>query len=347
MSTIKKFHQSERGIASLIITLVLMIVISLIVLGFAQIARREQRNSLDRQLSTQAFYAAESGVDDVKAVLKTVAPTSIPVKTSCQDSTPADIFTGKLSYTVDATHGVSYPCILVTSRVAQLVKQPQNVDTDWVMPITPVKSDGTPSNLKTLTVSWTPQSSGALNGCSVNNPVVGAWATSPCDYSLLRFEIVPVTNLDRDSLTKNDMVSFFYPSSAGTGKIAYTKGASEGNASCTATACIMNVDFSSAPAGSYYMRIHTLYAGTNITVTGVDSSGATVDFSGAQVQIDATGKAQDVLRRIRVSYSLTAGTDYPQDALQTTKSICKRFTVVPGQPLAPSTLEPGNDYCGN
>jgi Tfp pilus assembly protein PilX len=39
MSTIKKLHQSESGIASLIITLILMIVISLIVLGFAQVAQ--------------------------------------------------------------------------------------------------------------------------------------------------------------------------------------------------------------------------------------------------------------------------------------------------------------------
>lgn len=43
------------------ITIVMMVVISLIVVGFTQVANRNRRQSLDRQLSTQAFYVAESG----------------------------------------------------------------------------------------------------------------------------------------------------------------------------------------------------------------------------------------------------------------------------------------------
>ena len=59
-----------------------MIVMSLIVLGFAQISRRNQRESLDRQLSTQAFYAAESGVNDARELITTAAQNNqaIPAK---------------------------------------------------------------------------------------------------------------------------------------------------------------------------------------------------------------------------------------------------------------------------
>ena len=42
-----------------------MLVITLIVLGFAEVASSDQRTSLDSQLGTQAYYAAESGINAV------------------------------------------------------------------------------------------------------------------------------------------------------------------------------------------------------------------------------------------------------------------------------------------
>jgi Tfp pilus assembly protein PilX len=57
-------EDKQAGMVAIMVTMILMIVISLIVVGFAQISRRNQRQALDRQLSTQAFYAAETGVND-------------------------------------------------------------------------------------------------------------------------------------------------------------------------------------------------------------------------------------------------------------------------------------------
>lgn len=42
----------------------LIIVIALMSVGFAQLARREQQTALNNQLSSQAYYAAESGIND-------------------------------------------------------------------------------------------------------------------------------------------------------------------------------------------------------------------------------------------------------------------------------------------
>src|SRR5580698_3119973 len=60
----KKNLNNQTGLASFLVTLIMMIIISLVVLGFAQIARHEQREALDNQLSSAAYYAAESGVND-------------------------------------------------------------------------------------------------------------------------------------------------------------------------------------------------------------------------------------------------------------------------------------------
>jgi len=48
MSTTSVDQSKQRGMVAIMITMILMIVISLIVLGFAQISRRNQRQSLDR-----------------------------------------------------------------------------------------------------------------------------------------------------------------------------------------------------------------------------------------------------------------------------------------------------------
>jgi len=344
----RKLHQSERGIASLIITLVLMIVISLIVLGFAQVARREQRGSLDRQLSTQAFYAAESGVNDVKSLLSTVSPTAIQTKSTCQKSATPSIYNSLYpnKYIIDSAHQVSYPCVLVSPFVSQLVDQNLTPGKDWVMPIAPVTGTGTPSSISNLTVTWTPPNgvSPSTNNCAITNPVA---TKRSCAYGVMRLEIVPTDTLDRNSLNDNDMVTFFYPvpNGGGTGTVAFNPGTSTAGADCT-SGNVCSATIGGLTAGSYYIRTQMVYAGSaNITVTGRNTSGP-INFSGAQVQIDSTGKAQDVLRRIRVSYALNAGNDYPQNALQSTDSICKRFAVAPGL-FNGGNLDPTNPYCGS
>src|SRR5688572_9640470 len=62
----KEIIKSEKGIVSIVVTMTIMIVLTLIVIGFAQLSRREQEQAVERQLNTQAFYSAESGVNDAK-----------------------------------------------------------------------------------------------------------------------------------------------------------------------------------------------------------------------------------------------------------------------------------------
>jgi len=68
-SNTESLQRNQSGMVSIMVTMILMIVMSLIVVGFAQVSRRNQRVALDRQLSTQAFYAAESGVNDAREFL--------------------------------------------------------------------------------------------------------------------------------------------------------------------------------------------------------------------------------------------------------------------------------------
>src|SRR4051794_12557602 len=56
----------EDGFASIVIALVMITVLALITVSFAQLARREQQSALSKQLASQANYAVESGINDLK-----------------------------------------------------------------------------------------------------------------------------------------------------------------------------------------------------------------------------------------------------------------------------------------
>src|ERR1039458_10050844 len=64
-----KIKDDQSGFASIVIASVIILVLSLITVGFAQLMQREQRSALDRQLSSQAYYAAESGINDAVSAI--------------------------------------------------------------------------------------------------------------------------------------------------------------------------------------------------------------------------------------------------------------------------------------
>jgi hypothetical protein len=68
-----------------------------------------------------------------------------------------------------------------------------------------------------------------------------------------------------------------------------------------------------------------------MTVRIYDNTAASNQLSikGAQVQIDATGKVNDVLRRIQVRVPVTKSYAIPEFVIQTTDSICKQLEVSP------------------
>src|SRR5689334_4150187 len=104
--------RQQAGMVSIMVTMILMIVLSLVVIGFAQIARRNSRQSLDRQLSTSAFYAAEAGVNDVRDLIKTQG--TPPAKPDCTNGSGATAayYGGLPSSTLDAAANVKYTCVM-------------------------------------------------------------------------------------------------------------------------------------------------------------------------------------------------------------------------------------------
>jgi Mg-chelatase subunit ChlD len=322
--------RNQAGMVSILVTMIMMIVISLIVLGFAQVSRREQRQSLDRQLSTQAFFAAESGVNDVRDVIsKLPAGADIPEKTVCGTQ---GVYTADPN--IDLSRQVSYTCLLVSSRLNDIKA---DLDADGDSKTEPLQSAG--AAIKTMHIKWlpatTPTQSAVSSKCSAGVPAsanflrnvsAGGWS---CPYGVLRMDIVPTdAPLSRSNLSADQKTVFMYPTSAvGSGSQAY--GTSNGTVpamNCTAaTGC--NIDITNMPAGtnSYVLRLNAIYAGGTFDITATDAGGTTVELKNAQVLVDATGKAQDVLRRIQVRLPLAQAAKTPDYAVESASSVCKRF----------------------
>jgi hypothetical protein len=323
---------SQAGMVSIMTTMVLMIVISLIVLGFAQLSRRNQRETLDRQLSSQAFYAAESGVNDVRELIQTAlagGAVTIPEKNGCTDTGTAGFY-ASLDPDIDSTKGVRYTCMLVDPSPTELR---YNIDTTSVV-VPMISGDGT--NFSTIRLNWQSKvtSGSPISGCpTTTNNAFSPAASWSCGYGVLRFDLVPVAGvLNADSLRTGTMTLFGVPFSSGgissTGFVADTANNNRRGIACNNSGCSLTITGLSQNA--YYMRISSIYQGMALQITGTNSGGLPAQLSGAQAVIDATGKAQDVLRRIQVHVPLRASSEnlLSDFAIQSTDAICKRYSVM-------------------
>jgi Tfp pilus assembly protein PilX len=330
-------YTSQNGVVSLLVTMVLMIVISLIALGFAQVARRNQNQELDQQLSTQAFYAAESGVNDVANLVSTqlAAGTQATdlVKPTCSSTGPTGLYATLLP---TLGNGVSYTCVLVNPYPPIL-----KTDVTSTSEIIPISAT---SPITKLTLQWSPEAAGAnpVTGCpgSVSLPTIAQWGA--CKVGLLRIDLVPsdVPPTDAATLAKETLTTFVVPmkpSGAGpTNSIPYpavnADTANRNNivgVDCTnnsTPSCTFNI--TTAGHTGYYLRVLSQYEDSALQISADDATGPE-PLSGAQVIIDATGKAQNVLRRIQVYAPIGIMSNQLSDyAVESTDSICKRFAVM-------------------
>lgn len=343
----------EAGLVSIMVTLILMIVISLIVLGFAQISRRNQRQALDRQLSTQAFYAAETGVNDTRELIDAAlaAGDSVPAKTDCAAGSGATAaFYASLTPDLDSGSDVKYSCIMVDPTPTALLYSGIGTEAT-IVPL--ISASG--SNISTITLTW--QSKDAtttpINNCpNTTTAIFTATSGWLCGYGVLRVDLVPTNgSLDAATLQSRNMATFFLPfrpgSSGGVNTIPHLpNGVNKIGVNCTNANCTLQ--YTGLNTNQYYMRVSSVYKNVSLRVTAADSSGAALELQGAQAVIDSTGRASDVLRRIQVHTPLNgSSTNKMSDyALRTTDSMCKRFVVMDGYfDTSVNGVTSGNPLC--
>lgn len=350
MNSIKKLHTNQSGLVSIVVAIVFITIISLITLSFALLMRREARQALDRQLSTQAFYAAESGINDAVNSLA-----SIGNNDDCDNNV-----TGK---NPDLGNGLEYTCVLVNQNPTSL--EYSSVDTNDST-IARIKADQT---IQKIRISWNAAEGGSTNFADNNQhnlPQASISIGDPNSFSyvgggtgIVRATLIPVIpgEVDRAQLTENAQTSFLYPLLGDTTAInqrSYTENEREqgdfidGNCNASKQApryCSIEITNLPASADAYYIRLKSIYHNSNVVVEAFSSNASTspLSLTGTQSIIDATGKANDVLRRIQVRVPLNTRYYYPEFALESVDDICKLLITIP-----PNTVDRTRDVdCHN
>lgn len=356
VKAMSKLQKDQNGMAAIIVTVVLMMVITIITLGFSQVIRREQRNTLDHQLATQAYYAAESGINLAQNKVKSIVASgaSVPTKTNCNETysgAPSD-FTGQYNI----ASGIDVTCLLIQPKVPTL--EYQSVDAHAVPML--VKADT--GTISTLTLSWQASGSSATTGCTAAipagssfGPTKGASPNWPCVQPLLRIDLVALPDtgvLTRANLTSMQYTSFLYPVTGATASIGYSPGSVTGvngvqcsaalspptkPKSCTATITVPAIV---GYGKSFALRVMSIYGKADVTVFA--NGAGTTNLVDQQILIDSTAKAQDILRRVQVRTSVTGSApDFGVIAGgDGSGGICKRYAIFGGGVIDPTASYP-------
>lgn len=330
----------QRGFASIVIALTLVIILALMTVGFAQLSRREQRNALNKQLSIQAYYAAETGIEDARADI--LADKILSTNTNCTPNIKPPVSSSKLiDKDVDTQLGVSYSCVSIDLAPTSLVYS--NVGDSSYRTVSFTNDSGQP--IQSLTISWSPSDNlprtpPASNAQFTNQP---AWTAAKYP-SVVETSLTPLPlgGLNNDSLTANNFTAYGYPvSGGGVSSVAYGSSSSPQEGSIVNSNCVSNLCSTTITGlgvlGNVPLLLHLTnhYDVSDLTVTGKDIVGNPVKFNGAQAVVDVTGRSRDVLKRLQAHISLGKSNLLPNYAIES-QNVCKRITTYPN-PTGTST----------
>lgn len=338
----------ERGFASLVIAIVLVVVLSLITVGFAQLMRSEERSALDKQLSSQAYYAAESGIN---AATKAINNGFTESKTDCAPNPGvADLADNTVKFTNGQNPtNASYPCLLINPSPTNLHYDPISTTISRTAQFTAIDSTGQPSPVTSIKISWEDSGNNQTFTPNCNN----FRPTADWSYiGMLRFQLVPIAagSLDRTSLTNNAFTGFLCPNGGTLNNTAHY-GTSIGptnagviiNGNCNTSAspedCNVTINGLPGDRSTFFINMKSLYSATSVTITAYNGT-TPLRLKGAQTLIDSTGKAQDVLRRIQVRVATKNGFDIPSG---THADICKVLNLEPTATTSTASADTGCD----
>ncbi len=352
----------ERGFASIVIALILIIILSLLTIGFAQLARREQQSALDKQLASQAYYAAESGINDAYSDITTIdSTTGLPYINSTNASATTCMTTNPPAKTanpdISSTTGVVYSCLLVDL-------QPPDIKYDNIAAqsnrYTTFSTD-TPA--ASFTIHWGSTGAGTVFPANTatgflplgTSATPGTWTANKYP-AVLQVSITPLNSVDRNSLINNTFTVYLYPASSGLNTVTYSPLSTPGNkegavvpGNCSvatngaAYPCQVTIKgLNGTGTGPYLIHVIDYYDDSNVNIDGNSSNAGAppLQFIDGQAQIDVTGKAKDVLKRLQVRVPIHPNAPTPNYAVEG-QNVCKRFSTFPTG-TTPDTL-PGCD----
>jgi hypothetical protein len=229
--------RGQDGMASIVVVSVLIIILTLISLGFARLIERSVNNAANRQYSLSATYAAQSAINDVASYIKKYvqangADSFLPKSTKCNgagsligDSAHPGPFYNDSKLSSDS--GTRYTCLLLNPTPNDLSYTAANLKSQVVK----VNTSAAAGALDKLLISWQPACNAATDpncptGYPTNlaklydettwNSTSAACTNSSSCFPILRLSIYPISDgesVSGTSLQGQSKTVFLYPQS--------------------------------------------------------------------------------------------------------------------------------------
>lgn len=324
----QKHTSKDDGFVAIIVAAIIMVILSLITIGFTRIVQRDQRQSLDRQLTRQALYAAESGVNAVFKYLQDT-PAADEEKLDCDTS----VFEN--AGVLDADGNVAFTCATYDKTPGEL---------NWSLSTTESAvaelRTASGNNFSVMTVRWGNEvgnnTIAALPACG---PAANTFpAARAGNTPLLRLDLTNTAVLSRDSLIAGTDYLYIVPCNDGSasGPGANHVFGTPINGTIVQVPCYQALELpcqltiSNLNAPAFFARIRAVYDSAQVTITATEDIAGTpspAQFAQAQTSIDVTARAGDVVRRLRVSLPLASVSNAPESVFQAFDGVCKLLSV--------------------
>ncbi|HEY4963378.1 MAG TPA: pilus assembly PilX N-terminal domain-containing protein [Candidatus Saccharimonadales bacterium] len=324
MSDIHK-KLDQTGIVSILICMIMMIVISLIAIGFIQLASSDHKSALNSQLNQEAYYAADSGINYATAAIQNdiAVGNSILSYNTCSSGL-AYVGSHNTIDTGSSYYNVSYPCLTIDAtpyNLPYLINSGQSK----VVPVI------TSSVIHTITITWVnyQDPNPIYTGCPTNLPAFSSY--NSCSASVLQIDLVDASSASYPTSATN--IFYLYPTShPGSTNISLASLPSGVKyVPCSSgSKCSVTLLMASFLSAKIYMKIMPVY-GSVATSVDISAQNGPSDLAlhDAQAQIVSTGKAQSVLQSIQSNIDISSlNSDSPGFAIQTQKSICEIQKVI-------------------
>ncbi len=360
MQQINTSNVRQHGAVSLFIVIFTALLLTTVTISFMQLMVKDQQQASYSDLSESAYDSAVAGVEDAKRALLinqgcagqstrqcTTVKTAIAAGNCNTLSTifgnATDPETKIEQTTNDQKLEQAYTCVKITPDTSDFLGT-MNPDTSPT--IIPLRGK---VNFSKVVISWNQSKTGGKvnlpRTVSDGLPAVGsAWPeTRP---ALLRAQFINGgSSFKLSDLDSGDTSStlFLYPSQTGlkTANFSIDSRRASSNApqpiQCTTTAvpsgayaCKAEIDLGatvSAGSGTAFLSLAAFYNPTDYKVELEDATGKTVLFDSVQPEVDSTGRANDLFRRVVSRVELDSTFNYPVAALETSGNICKNFSV--------------------
>ena len=330
----------EPGFVSIFSVLIIMAILTLVMVGFSQIVRRAATTNLNDQLSTQAFYAAESGVNAVVSYLKSAGPGAVD-KAECKGPIGNGTF---FKYNdLDPSVNIGYSCVLFNTATRDINLSSVPVIGTAAPKMVPLESNSAGNPIRSFDITL------ATTSDTRNVPTMSADAFEPQSsratadvLGTLRLDLVPTDgSLDRAALAAGTYSFFvdFRNNGPPVGATTVRRGVNSGelvrakcrpsDAKCTAT---INLE---SPGQKYMMRFQAVYQPVKVVVDNITGSTGPVVLSNGQKIVDVTGQSNSVFRRIQVRLQSESNLS-SAFSIESADTICKKLQVAPGDTQDPT-----------